>query len=129
MKKFTPLSLQANRVRSGNYGSDESFGLAGAFRLLPPTGGLLLAMSSGPKSRANDTGWEHVSVSSEHRPPTWDEMSWVKDLFWEKHECVVQFHPPESEYVNYHPYCLHLWRAIEMSFPMPASILVGPKTR
>lgn len=55
-------------------------------------------------------GWEHVSVSYSNRCPTWEEMCRVKDIFWYDNECVVQFHPPKSEYVNNHPCCLHLWR-------------------
>lgn len=127
MKRFTPLTLQANRIRTGNYASDESFGLAGAFRLIGPGGSLLMALSSGSSSAANDTGWEHVSVSAEKRCPTWEEMCWVKDLFWDKHECCVQYHPPESEYVNFHPFVLHIWKPTEMTIPMPPSLLVGPK--
>jgi len=128
MKKFVPLTLQANRVRIGPMGSDESYGLAGAFRLLPPSTPpvMLVVVSSGPDI---ESGWEHVSVSAEDRCPTWDEMCWVKDIFWEKHEMAVQYHPPESQYVNCHPHCLHLWRAIEMAIPMPPVLLVGPKTR
>ena len=129
MKKFVPLALQANRIRVGTYASDESFGLAGAFRLIAPGGALLLALSSGPASAANDTGWEHVSVSAEQRPPLWEEMCWVKDLFWDKHEMAVEYHPPESEYVNFHPNCLHLWACTTMPIPMPPVLLVGPKSR
>jgi hypothetical protein len=71
--------------------------------------------------------WEHVSVSAHGRTPTWDEMCWVKDLFWKEDECVVQYHPPKSEYVNCHPNCLHLWRSIRKKIPIPPSYLVGPK--
>lgn len=53
-------------------------------------------------------GWEHVSVSRTDRCPTWKEMCQVKDLFWDDTDCVVQYHPPKSDYVNNHPYCLHL---------------------
>lgn len=35
-----------------------------------------------------------------------------------------QFHPPESEYVNNHPSCLHLWRKIGSEFETPPKILV-----
>lgn len=70
-------------------------------------------------------GWEHVSVSLPHRCPTWDEMCYVKALFWEPRDAVVQIHPPESEYVNSHPYCLHLWRPVGGEFPRPPSVLVG----
>ena len=39
-------------------------------------------------------------------------------------ECVVQFHPPKSEYVNLHPYCLHLWKKIGGTFETPPKIFV-----
>jgi len=77
-------------------------------------------------------GWDHVSVSPCSRKrqscPTWEEMCAIKDMFFEPEERVVQYHPPRSEYVNLHPYCLHLWRpnnGVEM--PYPPSIFVGPK--
>jgi hypothetical protein len=53
---------------------------------------------------------EHVSVSLRKRCPTWDEMCIVKDIFWGGDELVCQFHPTKSQYVNIHPYCLHMWR-------------------
>ena len=55
-------------------------------------------------------GWEHVSVSLPDRCPTWEEMLIIKNLFWGDEDLVVQFHPPEKDCVNIHPYCLHLWR-------------------
>lgn len=64
-------------------------------------------------------GWEHVSVSFPNRCPTWDEMNKVKDMFWHENECVVQYHPPKSEYVNNHKYCLHLWRKYGVDFERP----------
>jgi len=81
---------------------------------------------------ANDgaeTGWDHVSVSLPESPakcPSWDEMCIVKGLFWDASECVVQFHPPESEHVNNHAGCLHLWRHID-GHVTPPSILTGIK--
>ena len=76
--------------------------------------------------------WEHVSVhvtyrdglDKKKRVPTWSEMCYVKDLFWEKGECVVQFHPAEEEYVNRHPYTLHLWKERGKEFPTPPRICV-----
>lgn len=70
--------------------------------------------------------WEHVSVSLEHRCPTWEEMCIVKALFWDDEETVLQFHPPESDYVNQHRFCLHLWR-YKGEMPRPPSIAVGLK--
>lgn len=62
--------------------------------------------------------WEHVSVSA-RSIPSWEEMCWVKNLFWEPNECVVQFHPSETMYVNIHSDVLHLWKPIGIEFPMP----------
>ncbi len=76
---------------------------------------------------SNGMGWEHVSVSRQDRPPLWDEMCQVKALFWDDEDCVIQYHPPRSEYVNNHPNCLHLWRPIGVTLPMPDSLLVGLK--
>ncbi len=76
---------------------------------------------------SNGEGWEHVSVSLEDRLPTWPEMCHIKGLFWDDEDCVVQFHPPKSEYVNCHPNCLHLWRKIGSEFETPPAWMVGPK--
>ena len=74
-------------------------------------------------------GWEHVSVTvnGKNRCPTWEEMCFVKNKFWEKEETVVQYHPPESEYVNNHPYCLHLWKQIGKEIELPNNLMVGIK--
>lgn len=71
--------------------------------------------------------WDHVSVSLNNRTPNWKEMCMVKDLFFSKDECVIQYHPSEKEYINNHPYCLHLWRPQKDIIPIPPSILVGIK--
>ena len=55
-------------------------------------------------------GWDHVSVSYQDRCPTWEEMCKAKDMFFMEDECCVEYHPAKSEYVNLHPYCLHIWR-------------------
>lgn len=121
------------RVRKGAFGSDESHGNNGAF-FVPNRAARLRALSTREagavplKIIASDgAGWEHVSVSLPTRCPTWDEMAFVKSVFWDAGDCVVQFHPPESEYVNNHPFCLHLWRSTRHAFPLPDSILVGYK--
>ena len=69
-------------------------------------------------------GWEHVSVSLPNRCPNWDEMCFIKDLFWDDEETVVQFHPRKSEYVNNYPHCLHLWRQVGVEPVLPTRILV-----
>lgn len=69
--------------------------------------------------------WDHVSVSLKNRCPTWNEMTYVKDLFFLPEETVFQFHPPQSEYVNLHPYTLHLWRPLLVTVPLPPKEMVG----
>lgn len=75
--------------------------------------------------------WEHVSivVCDEKRLPKWNEMCFIKDLFWNKSDCILQYHPAESDYVSFHDYCLHLWRPINETFPTPPYYLVGPKRK
>jgi hypothetical protein len=59
---------------------------------------------------SNGGCWDHVSVSLKTRCPTWDEMCYVREKFFADDEWVMQLHPPKSDNVNYHPFCLHLWR-------------------
>lgn len=120
------------RVRSGPFGSDESYGNNGAFFVSMPraTAPLKVIASDGLGWDASDIPgepWEHVSVSLPNRCPTWEEMSFIKGTFWDDGDCVVQFHPPRSEYVNNHPFCLHLWRPTGHDIPTPPAILVGIK--
>jgi hypothetical protein len=68
--------------------------------------------------------WDHVSVSTSNRCPNWDEMCFVKDLFFDEKETVVQFHPKKSEYVNRMPYCLHLWRDTRAEHVLPPNFMV-----
>jgi hypothetical protein len=70
-------------------------------------------------------GWEHVSVSTPSRVPNWSEMCYVKRLFWAADDVVMQLHPAESQYVNNHPFCLHLWRPKAIAIPTPPAALVG----
>jgi len=65
--------------------------------------------------------WEHVSVSLVDRCPTWEEMSFIKDLFFESDECVMQLHVPKKDHKNLHPFCLHLWRPLLVEIPRPPS--------
>lgn len=123
MKQILSDKLELGRIKQGYFASGASDGPYGAFFVQGPCGCELKIVSSG----GDETGWEHVSVSTPRRPPNWQEMCFIKDLFWEPEECVVQFHPPESEYVNNHPHCLHLWRSVREVFPLPPSILVGVK--
>lgn len=72
-------------------------------------------------------GWEHLSVSMPSKTPSWDQMCMMKDVFWNKDEACVQYHPKEEDYVNMHPHCLHIWKPIEQELPTPPHLLVGFK--
>jgi hypothetical protein len=52
-------------------------------------------------------------------------MAWVKDQFFEPGEAVMQLHPPRDQYVNNHPYCLHMWRPQREAIPLPPVTMVG----
>lgn len=107
------------RVLGGDLASDESYGNNGAFLVRLERSQICFVIAS------DGMNWEHVSVSRQDRSPTWDEMSQVKAMFWDDEDCVVQFHPPRSEYINNHPNCLHLWRPTGIDIPRPPSIAVG----
>lgn len=56
--------------------------------------------------------YKHISVSvaaKKMRMPTWEEMCFVKNKFFEPEEEAFQIHPKQSEYVNLQNYTLHLW--------------------
>jgi hypothetical protein len=72
-------------------------------------------------------GWDHVSVSRPNRCPNWPEMSYVNRAFFLEDEVAMELHVAESEHINVHEHCLHLWRPIDgRVIPMPPSIMVGP---
>ena len=73
-------------------------------------------------------GWEHVSVSRRSRCPSYEDMCWAKEQFWDDDQCAMQLHVPKADHVNCHPYCLHLWRPLEAEIPRPPAIHVGPPT-
>jgi hypothetical protein len=122
------------RVRKGSFGSDDSIGNYGLF-FIPNRAAKTRGLSTREYGAvplkviaSEGEGWEHVSVSLPTRCPTWEEMSFIKSLFWDDVDCVVQFHPPSSEHVNNHAFCLHLWRPIGYQIQTPPSILVGDKS-
>lgn len=96
-------------------------------------------------------GWDHVSVSRVDKTPSWEEMCFIKGIFFKDDEVAMQLHPAKKDYINQHPYCLHLWRpqtseerkainsdpalsflAIDMpshgTIPLPPPIMVGVKS-
>jgi hypothetical protein len=117
--------INAGRFSSQN-GND--FGL---FRIpthkAPDNRELQIIATAGAPDSGPTGEWEHVSVSivsGGGKCPSWNAMCFVKSLFWDDEECVVQFHPAKSNYVNMHSGCLHLWRSKTQAFPTPPTICV-----
>lgn len=111
MKEKLDKTYEDCRVLLGPYASKKEDNLMGAFYIQSPiTLDTLLVLSSGP----DNGSWEHVSISvpEKDRTPTWEEMCFIKNIFWNKDELVIQFHPPEKDYVRIHPFVLHLWKPI-----------------
>jgi len=127
MRRILPPLLENGRLTTGYMCSPSGSGPYGAFQMQRPYefNKCIRIIACGAELEGAQ-GWEHVSVSLEHRCPTWDEMAYVKRLFWLDEETVIQIHPPEKDYVNYHPYCLHLWRNIRQEFIMPPRFMLVP---
>jgi hypothetical protein len=115
-----------NRIHP-QLGSDDNIGNNGLF-IIPyfkPNGLEFRVIAS------DGEGWEHASVSIALpervalRCPTWEEMCYIKKMFWDEEDCVIQYHPSKSEYVNYHPFVLHLWRPTNQVIPIPKKIMIG----
>ena len=100
-------------------GSDDSYGNNGFF-IFEYKGYEVRVQAS------NGLGWEHCSVTvNRSMTPNWEIMCKVKEVFWDDEDCVIQYHPPKSQYINMHEYCLHLWKPIALEIPVPDPILVG----
>lgn len=114
------------RVQHGQLGSDAAIGNNGMFVVPLPA---KLRKATGQKAitiiASDGLSWEHVSASFPNKTPSWDVMCFVKDLFWSEAATVIQYHPAKEDYVNKHPYCLHLWRPEGVEIPKPPTMLVG----
>lgn len=124
------------RIRYGVMGSNDAIGNYGAFCVPFTFDGKELKINPNGDtnawiiaSDADSSGWEHVSchciTPDGQSTPTWELMCAIKDLFWDAEDCVIQFHPPKSEYVNVHKHTLHLWRKSGANLETPPKGLIG----
>jgi hypothetical protein len=62
-------------------------------------------------TRAEHRGeeWLHVSIAHPDRLPTWEELKAIKIALIGAARFAYQVFPPNWQYVNQHPYALHLW--------------------
>jgi len=123
------------RLREGAFASNDTHGCNGVF-MIPVHIGNHSGSFHYQVIASDGAGWEHVSViiKEDKRSyltiiPSWQQMCYIKDMFWSPEDCVVQFHPPHSEYVNDHENVLHLWRPKGYNIMTPPSILVGTKKK
>ena len=110
-------SYRVSSMRSHGWNGDDT---CGAFCLPSPIDGQPLNIIA-----SSSDGWDHVSVSRSNRCPNWPEMDFIRRRFFHDEETVMQLHPPVSEHINVHPYCLHLWRPQHGVIPRPPSLMVG----
>lgn len=81
---------------------------------------------------SNGGGWDHVSVTLHKKNganiskcPSYEEMLMIKEKIFHDEETVFQIHPREEDYINTHPYCLHLWRPNNCNMVIPPLYSVG----
>lgn len=124
MKNLFSDEIDKFRVRSqaiidhfGSTGDHET----GIFRLPTKSRGNWMKVIASVRD-----GWDHVSASTENRTPKWVEMDQIKRLFFHDWEVVMQLHVAEKDHINYHPYCLHLWRPLHAEIPLPPAYMIGP---
>jgi hypothetical protein len=120
LKDKLPANLIKFRVHLPGYVREREDSIQGAF-LIPYMDYELKVISGCGDS------WDHVSISLKHRSPYWDEMDWIRKLFFKSSETVLQIHPPVDMHINYHPYVLHLWRAWHVEYKLPPRWMIAPE--
>jgi len=63
--------------------------------------------------------WVHLSVSRKNFLPSWEDLVLVKEIFLGQDSAAIQVLPPKKEWVNIHPFCLHLYQCLEDENPIP----------
>jgi hypothetical protein len=130
MRSNPTREVECGRYLNGYYGTPPNSGCMGAYEVRRQGVKLVILATDGTTDIDGEEGqnWEHVSVSTSYRTPSWAEMQWVKEQFWNDDEVAFQLHPAKKDYVNLHPYCLHLWRHTILPCPLPPSGTVGPSS-
>jgi hypothetical protein len=69
-------------------------------------------------TEADGRVWLHVSMSRPARLPSWSDVKRVKNAFIGKDRKAIQVFPADREYVNDHPFVLHLFCCLDGD-PLP----------
>ena len=68
-------------------------------------------------------GWDHVSIHGQTPnvkfTPFWEDMCFVKNVFFKLSETAYQFHPARNNHINIHKNVLHIWRKQGQEIEMP----------
>lgn len=134
----TTEHIECFRITNGRdtrFNTDSSYGMNGAFQIRYAKDNAIefFVIVSDGSGMVDNVPWEHVSARARRvngagrayeRVPSWEEMCWLKELFWRDDEVAVQYHPKKSDYVNLHPHVLHLWRFTGGDMPTPPVICV-----
>lgn len=120
MRAQLPPEIERGRITGGPLASQPGTGPNGRFIITSPEGIVFQVIAS------DGGGWEHVSVTTarKKRCLTWEEMCFIKNLFWDPDEDVIQYHPARKDYINVHPTVLHLWKPIGIELPKPPKWMV-----
>jgi len=133
MKKLSELNAYRSRQMESKVGLHQFDGhddMCGCFLIKTsshPKPLRVIVSRFQPPETPKNPAWNHVSVSLPNRCPTWTEMSFVKELFFEPNEVAMQLHVAEEDHVSNHDYCLHIWQPVGQVIPTPPSIMVGIK--
>jgi len=115
--------IEPFRVIRGAFATNKAHGNNGHFFIPYNSKYLLCIVSDG-------AGWEHVSFRIVNKKNTrswigdYRAMKFVKEMFWEDTECVVQYFPPKKDHINMHDNVLHLWKPTDQELPMPKKVMV-----
>jgi hypothetical protein len=110
---------KAERWRIKGQGGTEADGWNGWF-LVPLDGEMYQVII------ADGMGWRHLSISNAQKKmlPSWQTMCRVKDLFFGDDCWACQFHPAKADYINDHPWVLHIWQPLDVELPQPPVVMV-----
>lgn len=74
--------------------------------------GLRVIESERQERLADGRLWHHVSCSHQGHLPSFNELKLMKRCFVGDERTALQVFPPAVQYVNDHPFVLHLWTCV-----------------
>jgi hypothetical protein len=57
-----------------------------------------------------DEGLWHLSISTKYNSPSYKEIKEARYKYIPDNILMAQLFPSKTQFVNYHPYCHHLWQ-------------------